>query len=151
MSALARLAATVCLVALAGCIYDAPITERATRAVDPALLGNWVSADGKTRLKVRRLDEGTAIVSIDGFLMRAWHSDLAGMPLVSLQDIDSGGGKYAYVAWRLADGGKRLLWRAVSQEVVPADVGDAAAARKLLERERNNPALLEKVQVYRRP
>ncbi len=40
-------------------------------------------------MKVRRLDDNIYVVYSDGDLFRAYHSDVAGAPFVSVQDINS--------------------------------------------------------------
>jgi len=137
-------------IGMSGCIYPVPVTEAATRGVEPGLVGEWMSADGKNRLEVRRYDDRNAVVVLNGLVLRAYHSEVAGLPLVTLQELESPERKYAYVTWQLADGGNRLEWRAVSRKVVPEDLGTTALVRARLEKERDNPALLEAVQVYER-
>jgi hypothetical protein len=76
--------------------------------VQERLLGDWTSTDGKEKMKVRKLDESVYIVYYDGDLFRAYHSDIAETPFASVQDLNSNDRKYAYVAWKLSDDGKRL-------------------------------------------
>jgi hypothetical protein len=52
--------------------------------VQEQVLGNWISQDGKEHLRVRRLDENIYIVYYDGDLFRAYHSDVADTPFVSV-------------------------------------------------------------------
>lgn len=151
MSRIARLLALFLFsVALAGCVYDAPITAQPTGAVDERALGDWVSADGKNRLKVRRLNADECILALNGWLFRAWRSDVAGLTLASVQDIDTDRRRYAYVTWRVSADGLELRWRAVSRKVIPPEVKDSAAARRLLQANRENAALFDAEQVYRR-
>ena len=56
---------------------------------------------------MRRLDDSTYVVYYDGDLFRAYHSDVAEMPLASVQDLNSNDRKYAYVVWKLSSDGKR--------------------------------------------
>ena len=48
---LLRWLAVAALCALAGCIYDVPITASGNRNIDAKLLGDWHSKDGKEQLK----------------------------------------------------------------------------------------------------
>src|ERR1019366_9793791 len=83
------IAVAACCFVIGGCIYDVPITAKATRKIDARLLGNWTSKDGKGKLKVVKLDDSNYIVSSDGDLYRAYHSDVAGTPFVSVQKLES--------------------------------------------------------------
>ena len=68
--------AVLCCFVISGCDYEVPITAGPTRKLDERLLGNWISKDGKEKMKVRRLDDSTYIGSYDGDLFRAFHSDV---------------------------------------------------------------------------
>ena len=133
---------TACCFVLTGCIYDVPITAKATRKVDTRLLGNWASKDGKDKMKVVKLDDSNYIVYSNGNLYRAWHSDLAGTPMVSVQILDSEKPQYAYWTWKLSDDGV-LIVRNVNDKVVPDDTKDSTSVQKLLNENLKNPALFE--------
>jgi len=130
----------LCILAFAACEYEVPITPSPTRKVQEQLLGNWVSLDGKENMRVRRLDEGTYVVYYDGDLFRAYHSDVAEMPFVSVQDLNSNDRKYAYVVWKLSDDGQRLSVRSVNK-VIPKDTKDSATVAALLTKNARNPEL----------
>jgi cytochrome c2 len=100
--------AAACFFALCGCEYEVPLTAKPTRKIDEKLVGDWISTDGKEKMKVRRLDDSIYIVSYNGDLFGAFHSDVAKTSFVSVQDIDSADRKYAYLTWKLSDDGKRL-------------------------------------------
>lgn len=134
--------AAVCWVALSGCVYEVPITSHPTRKVDERLLGNWTSKDGKHKMKVVKLDDSNYIVSYDGDLFRAHHSDIAETPFVSVQILDSAKPKYAYHAWKLSDDGT-LLGRLVSDEIIPDETKDSASVQRLLKENLQNPALFK--------
>ena len=89
----------ICLCALtfSACQYDVPITSGPTRNVQERLLGNWTSADGQEKLKLRKFDDSTYIVYYDGDLFRAYHSDIGEISFATVQDLDSNDRKYAYV------------------------------------------------------
>jgi lipopolysaccharide export LptBFGC system permease protein LptF len=133
----------VCLSTLAftACDYEVPITSSPTRKVQERLLGDWVSLDGKENMKVRRLDDSIYIVYYDGDLFRAYHSDVAETPFVSVQDINSRDRKYAYVVWKLSDDGKRLSLRNVQNKVIPKEQKDSARVAQLLKENAKNPEL----------
>jgi hypothetical protein len=127
--------------AFGACQYDIPITSAPTQRVQEQLLGNWKSSDGKEELKVRSLDESVYAVYYDGDLFRAYHSDVAETPFVSVQDLNSRARKYAYVIWKLSDDGKNLRLRSVNDEVVPKETKDSAAVVALLTKNAGNPDL----------
>jgi len=133
----------ICLsiLAFAACEYEVPITPSPTRGVQERLLGDWVSLDGKEQMKVRRLDDSIYIVYFDGDLFRAYHSDVAETPFVSVQDINSSHRKYAYVVWKLLDDGKRLSLRNVKSTVIPKEQKDSARIAELLKENAKNPEL----------
>ena len=103
--------AAVCCFAFSGCVYEVPITSKPTRKLDERLLGNWTSKDGKNKMKVVRLDDSNYIVSYNGDLFRAYHSDVAKTPFVSVQILDSAKAKLCLfgleVVWRWQAGGAR--------------------------------------------
>ena len=142
----------ICLCALtfSACQYDVPITSGPTRNVQERLLGNWTSADGQEKLKLRKFDDSTYIVYYDGDLFRAYHSDVAETPFASVQDINSNDRKYAFVVWKLSDDGKRLSLRNVSDKVIPKKTRDSATVVALLEKNAHNPDLLGEEIEFRR-
>ena len=131
----------LCALAFNACQYEAPITSSPTRKVQERLLGDWTSSDGKETLKLRSLDDSTYIVYYDGDLFRAFHSDVAETPFVSVQDLNSSDRKYAYVVWKLSDDGKNLRLRNVNDKVVPKETKDSATAVALLTKNATNPEL----------
>lgn len=133
-----------CLVALwlAGCIYDVPITPTPTRDVDARLVGDWASADGKERVKVRPLDRQVYVIAYNGDLFRAWHSDLGGASFASVQDIDGRDRKYAYIEYALSADGQKLRVRAVNVQTIPVSVVHSPAeARRALTAHAKDPKL----------
>lgn len=137
--------AVVCCLGLSGCEgdYAVPITSGPTRKIDQRLLGNWVSKDGTDKIKVRRLDDSIYIVSFNGDLYRAFHSDVGKTSFVSVQDIDSAGRKYLYLAYKLSDDGKRLDLRPVNSKIIPKETKNSVKAQKLLRINLQNPELFE--------
>ena len=126
---------------IGACEYDVPITSGPTRKVQERLLGNWTSADGKEKMKVRRLDDSIYVVYYDGDLFRAYHSDIAETPFASVQDLNSNDRKYAYVIWKLADDGRHLTLRSVNRNVIPKEKKDSTRIAKFLEENEKNPEL----------
>ena len=138
-----------CILTLAACNYEVPITSSPTRKVQEQLLGNWISLDGKEDMRVRRLDDSTYIVYYDGDLFRAYHSDVAEMPFASVQDLNSNGRKYAYVVWKLSDDGKRLSLRSVNK-LIPQETKDSGVVAALLTKNARNPELFGEEIEYRK-
>ena len=126
---------------LTACQYDIPITSAPTRKVQEQLLGDWTSADGKEKLKLRSLDDSIYIVYYDGDLFRAYHSDIAETPFATVQDLNSSNRKYAYIIWKLSDDGKNLILRNVNNKVVPKGIRNSADVVALLTRNAGNPEL----------
>ena len=131
----------LCVLAFTACQYEVPITSSPTQKVQEQLLGDWRSTDGKEELKLRRLDDGVYIVYYDGDIFRAYHSDVAGTPFVTVQDLNSSDRKYAYVIWKLSDNGKDLRLRSVNDKVVPKETRDSASVVALLTKNAVNPEL----------
>ena len=132
--------AVACCLVISGCIYDVPITSQGTRKVDARLLGNWTSKDGKNKLKVVKLDDSNYIVLCDGDLYRAYHSDVADTPFVTVQKLEADKPQYAYWTWKLSGDGTLSL-RNVNDKLVPDDTKDSASVQKLLKKSLQNPAL----------
>jgi hypothetical protein len=133
-------AVCLCILAFTACEYEVPITPSPTRKVQEQLLGNWISLDGKEDMRVRRWDDSTYIVYYDGDLFRAYHSDVADTPFVSVQDLNSNDRKYAYVVWKLSDDGQRLSLRSVNK-VIPKETKDSGTVAALLTKNARNPEL----------
>jgi hypothetical protein len=135
-------AVALCILTLSACEYQVPITSAPTRKVEERLLGDWTSSDGREKMRVRRLDDTIYIVYYDGDLFRAYHSDVAETPFVSVQDINSADRKYAYAAWKLSDDGKELSLRSVNSKVIPKESKDSTRVEELLKKNLQNPELL---------
>jgi hypothetical protein len=131
----------LCTLAFTACQYDVPITSGPTRNVQERLLGDWTSADGQEKLKLRRFDDSTYIVYYDGDLFRAYHSDIGDIPLATVQDLNSRDRKYAYIIWKLSDDGKNLRLRNVNGKVIPKEIKDSATIVALLTKNASNPEL----------
>jgi hypothetical protein len=129
------------MVGFAACNYEVPITTSPTRNAQEQLLGDWTSSDGKEQMKVRRLDESFYVVYYDGDLFRAYHSDIAEIPFVSVQDLNSKDRKFAYVVWKMSDDGKNLTLRNVNDKVVSRETKDSATVVALLNKNARNPEL----------
>jgi len=130
-----------------GCLYDFPLTTKPTRKVEPALLGDWVSFDKDDqkleRMSVRKLDDSTYVVALDNDIYRAFHSDYAGVTLLSVQNLQSGGdeGKYVYYRYALAADHEHLSLWGVSNHIVPEETKTQADAQGLIRANLNNPKL----------
>jgi hypothetical protein len=140
----------VSVLAFAGCNYEVPITSSPTRKVQERLLGNWTSSDGKEEMRIRRLDDSIYIVYYDGDLFRAYHSDIAEIAFVSVQDLNSADRKYAYIVWKLSEDGRHLSLRNVSDKVIPKETKDSATVVALLTKNADNPELFGEEIEFRR-
>ena len=90
---------------------------------------------------MRSLDDSVYIVYYDGDLFRAYHSDVAETPFVSVQDLNSRDRKFAYVIWKLSADGKNLKLRSVNDKIVPKETRDPATLVALLTKNASNPEL----------
>jgi len=95
---------SIALLLLAGCNFEAPLTEKPTREIDPAILGSWFSlADGKS-LDVFKLSKEEYLVVDDGSPYVCTHSDVAGINFISCRQLANDKdryGKYAYIAYKI--------------------------------------------------
>ncbi|MDP3069041.1 MAG: hypothetical protein Q8N18_02075 [Opitutaceae bacterium] len=128
--------------ALAGCEFEAPITEKPTQPTKDKLVGTWKSVKGGEVMKVRQLDAATYVVSYDGDLYAAHHSDLGGVPFVSVLHLAPENRKHAFVTWRLSDADDRLTLRVVSSKVIPKETRGSTELRELLGQQAQNTELL---------
>ena len=133
--------AAIAVALSAGCIHDVPITGAATRNIDARLIGDWSSEDGKEKLAVRELTGTTYLLLLNGDPFRAYHSDLAGVAFVTVQDLNGRERKYAYIRYALSQDGQRLTAWAVNTDTVPKDVRSSSQVRFLLRQNLKNPKL----------
>ena len=134
------------------CDYDVPISSTPSQKVDARLLGAWTSAgsDKPEHMTIRQYDADHYVVLYDGELYRAYHTDAAGLPLVSVQNLNDAKRQYLFVSWRLSSDASRLTIRAVNTDVVPASTKDSDAIVKLIEKNRDNPKLFGEIAEYTR-
>jgi len=132
-----------CCLIFSGCEgdYAVPITTGPTHKIDQRLLGNWVSSDGTDKMKVRKLNDSIYIVSYNGDLYRAFHSDVGKTAFISAQDIDGADRKYAYLTYKLSGDGKGLDLRAVNDKVIPKETKDSVSVQRLLKKNLQNSEL----------
>jgi hypothetical protein len=144
-------AVVACTLALSACDYDVPITANPTRRVDARLLGNWtlVSPLKSEHMKIRRFDDSNYVIAYQDGFYRAHHSDVADLPLVSVQQIEDQR-KFVYFAWQLSDDGNRLTIKTIRASVVPKETRDSATVTKLIETNRANAQLFEDSFAYTR-
>lgn len=131
------LAISIAFLALLGCEYDVPITSEPTRKIETTVLGDWTrtdwtKADCKDRMKVRKYDHSSYIISYNGDLYRAWHSDIADTPFITVQNLDSAERKYSYFIWTLSDSGKAITLHLINPDLFPKDTQDSATVVKIL-------------------
>jgi hypothetical protein len=139
----------VCLAALclSGCNYDFALTEQPTQKIDGRLIGNWVAVDkdnGKQEsMQVRQLEGSVYIVAYDDEIYRASHSDFAGQPFLSVQNLQPGvdARKYLVMTWALSADASQLTLRTISTKVIPETTKDRSALQKLIKTNLANPGL----------
>ncbi|HKY26759.1 MAG TPA: hypothetical protein VJM12_02310 [Pyrinomonadaceae bacterium] len=130
------------LVVLGACQYSVPITERPTRNVDNKLIGDWASAHQGQRLKIRSLTNNTYIVSYSGFVFQAFHSDISGVPFLSVQELETDARSYSYLIYRVSEDGTKLYLRLVNDEILRGQTSSTKVVQKVLKQNLQNPALL---------
>lgn len=130
---------------LAGCDFEAPLTTRPTRLVEPRLPGDWARYDESEqtleRMTVRQLDDSTYIIVYEGDLYRAYHSDFADRPFVTVQELKTDERKYCYYLWKLSDDGRKLTLRRVSTAIIPGDTKDTRTIQQLIRAKLDEPGL----------
>lgn len=139
------------ILTLAGCDYQVPLTEAPTRPVESQVLGNWIGVgDESSTLNLRQFDDRTYIAVIDGDAYRVHHSDFAGLPLVSAQDLNSADRKYCLYRWTLQEKAQQLVLRRVNSRVVSEEAADSATLQRQLQQHLQDPALFDEEIVFRR-
>ena len=140
----------VCTLLLVSCHYDVPLTAEPTRAADARLAGTWtmVAPEQGEKMDIRLYDDRHYVIAYGGDLYRAFHSDVAGMPLMSVQNLNDDERKWVFLEWKLSEDRKRLTIRVVRTEVVPPAGRDALV--KAIEANRDNPKLFGEEAVYAR-
>ena len=119
-----KILSAVVALALAGCEFEAPITENPTRPTNDKLVGTWKAIEGSDVMKVRQLDAATYVVSYNGDLYSAHHSDLGGtgrgdhQPALAEGDGPCGEGQLQ------GDGARQRALLAVGQDVASVVDGD---------------------------
>lgn len=145
--ALRPLAAIACCLLFGACEYESPITPNPTRKIEEKLLGDWVGENG-IKMKLRKLDDFIYVIDYHdpdegNLLLRAFHSDFADTPFVSVQNIETPRRKYVYFAWNISDDGKRLEVRSINNEIVPKEAGNSESVQKLLKKNLKNKKLFD--------
>src|SRR6185295_17050404 len=124
--------------------------DQPTRKVDRQLIGEWVSLDGVDVIKILQLTDSTYIASYNGAIFRAFHSDVAEVQFLSVQELETGHRIYSYASYRLSSDGNKLYLRLVNEEVIPEDTDDSVVIQKLLIKNLQNPALFNSEEEFRR-
>jgi len=126
---------------LTSCLYKVPITSKPTSNIDQRLIGDWLGKDQKEVMKIRMFNEKEYIVSLNGSLSRAFHSDVEGTRFINIQDLDGSERIYAFASYGLSEDLKQLTVKIVSQEMVPSKTPSSEEVQTLLKRHLKNPAL----------
>jgi len=121
------------ILGLTGCEFDVPITVHPTRKIELSLLGEWSGiGDCKDRMKVRKYDDSSYVFSFNETMYRAWHSDVGGIPFVTVQNLDSPERRYLYFAWSLTGDGKSLTLKPVKYDLFTKGMENPADVVKIL-------------------
>lgn len=134
------------LLALTGCDFEAPLTATPTRKLEPKLLGEWIAvpkdADKPEPMGVHAWDASNYAVGLGTDVYRAYHSDFAGLPLLSVQDLNSDQPTWCLFTWALSADGNTLTLRRVETKVVPEGTKTGAELQKLIQANLAHPKLL---------
>ena len=142
-----KLTPTLLLTALvlSGCFYEAPISEKPTRKIDPGLLGDWAStSESGVKVVIKESDPEHYAVTYeqpakDGkkelLVFTGYHTQVGKVDIVDLQLMEPAGeqkGKWLFLDYKLT-GADKLSIRSVNSEVVPMPpgVGFKGDSRKL--------------------
>lgn len=128
--------------------YQTPITDEATRKIDPALIGDWVSSNKRVRIKVRGLNETAYVVTYNEILFKAFHSDFAGVSFVSVQELETPERSFTFLAYRMSDDGTKLYLRLVNKEVIPENARTLQTVQSLLKANLQEPELFLREEVF---
>ncbi len=136
------------------CDFEVPLTVKPTRPVDNRLLGDWVfvnvDAQKIEHMNVRKLDDSTYVVSSEGELYRAYHSDFAGTAFLSVQELTVNDGKYLYMTYQVSADGTKLGLKSVNTKVIPGTTKGQAALQELIKQNLANPKLFGDEVLYTR-
>ena len=145
------LIAAISLLSVGACgEYIVPITDQPTRKIERQLIGDWVTADGVDVIKVRQLTDSTYIVAYNDILFRAFHTDLAKVPFLSVQELETDNRTYTYFSYRLSSDGNKIYLRLVNEELIPDELTESVAIQRLLIRNLHNPSLFHAEEEFRR-
>jgi hypothetical protein len=136
------------------CDFEIPLTVKPTRTIDSRLLGDWVFVNVNAQkieyMNVRKLDDSTYVVSSDGELYRAYHSDFAGTAFLSVQELTVTDGKYLYMTYQVSADGTKLGLKSVNTKVIPETTKGQAALQELIKQNLANPKLFDDEVLYTR-
>ena len=136
------------------CDFEIPLTVKPTRTIDSRLLGDWVFVNVNAQkieyMNVRKLDDSTYVVSSDGELYRAYHSDFAGTAFLSVQELTVTVGKYLYMTYQVSADGTKLGLKSVNTKVIPETTKGQAALQELIKQNLANPKLFDDEVLYTR-
>lgn len=101
-------------------------------------------------MNVRKLDAFTYIVSYDGDLYRAFHSDFEGKAFLSVQDLNPAPGRYLYLVYRLSDDGSQVVLTPLNPDLLPSSATDQASIQDAIRKNLSNPKLFGEEMAFRR-
>lgn len=130
-----------------GCNYDFSLTATPSRKIEIKLIGDWVASDAGNKkpdlLHVRQFDDFTFVVSMDNEIYRAFHSDFADTPFLSVQDLNAGNRKYIYFTWQLSADATRLTLKGIRTDLIPEATKTAAEIQSLIKQNLKSPRLFQ--------
>lgn len=155
----------VCVLGLlvAGCVYEAPLSNEPQQAVDKALLGKWQTTDrdGKVQeLLVLPLGPKEYLVHYpsnakDGIFFRAFVAQGGEVPIMQFQALGTAAGDvpdnarvYHFGTFRVD--GSQVVLRLLNSELISPELKTTEALAKALADQRQNPALFGEATVFQK-
>lgn len=151
---------------IAGCVYEAPLTEEHTIPIDPSVLGLWEEvpegdkpADPNERMNIMKYSETEYLVHYPtgkyGMYFRGYPIKIEGVSCVQFQVIGNADGDikkeertYQVVSYALSQG--ELEVRTLNSDLVDKNLKDSAGLRQAFIKNKDNKDLFREPGKFRR-
>ena len=158
---------TICMLILAACTYDAPLTEEHTIPIDQALLGVWEEVpegeeknNAPDRIAVLRFSESQYLVhnfnGDSGLYFRGYAIEVEGVPAMQLQFLgdddgpvdETAGERFSVVSYGIVNG--VLVVSELNTNLVSSELKDSEAIREAFIAHKDNVDLFTDPTIYRK-
>ena len=136
---------------LPSCYYDVPLTAEPTRAANPRFAGTWTLTEPEPEDKefvISLTGDRNYSIRYEGDVHRAFHSDVDGMPILSVEVRHDSEAKWFFAAWNLSKDGTKLTLHILNPELISGPVDDRAALVGLVRKHRDHPDLIGPAAVF---